>query len=130
LLLNLAAGVYLGAAVLIGLVVLRQVFALLEIGRLYSLLQHTYRQVEQTNSELVRSQQELAEARDQAVEASRAKSAFGAAGPALVVDDDAVQRRMLRTILENDGVTVVEEEVQREGDCLQSARRSGPARLW
>src|ERR687894_105323 len=56
---SLARGVYLGAALLIGLVLLRQVFTILENTKLYNRLQRTYRQVEQKNDQLVRSQGEL-----------------------------------------------------------------------
>src|ERR671914_1658917 len=53
---SLALGVYLGGALLIGLVLLRQVFTIVENARLYNRLQGTYRQVEQKNDQLVRSQ--------------------------------------------------------------------------
>jgi PAS domain S-box-containing protein len=56
---SLARGVYLGAALLIGLVLLRQVFTIVENARLYNRLQRTYREVEQKNDQLVRSQNEL-----------------------------------------------------------------------
>src|SRR5215204_1198527 len=56
---SLALGVYLGGALLIGLVLLRQVLTLVENARLYNRLQRTYRQVEQKNDQLVRSQREL-----------------------------------------------------------------------
>jgi PAS domain S-box-containing protein len=56
---SLAAGVYLGGALLIGLVLLRQVLTIVENVRLYNRLQGTYRQVEQKNDQLVRSQSEL-----------------------------------------------------------------------
>src|ERR687893_2985182 len=56
---SLAAGVYLGGALLIGLVLLRQVFTIVENARLYNRLQRTYQQVEQKNDQLVRSQREL-----------------------------------------------------------------------
>src|SRR5918997_122243 len=56
---SLALGVYLGAAMLIGLVLLRQVLTIVENARLYNRLQRTYRQVEQKNDQLVRSQGEL-----------------------------------------------------------------------
>src|SRR5215218_6424820 len=56
---SLALGVYLGGALLIGLVLLRQVLTLVENARLYNRLQRTYRQVEQKNDQLVRSQNEL-----------------------------------------------------------------------
>src|SRR5215212_5039924 len=56
---SLALGVYLGAAVLIGLVLVRQVLTIVENARLYNRLQRTYRQVEQKNDQLVRSQSEL-----------------------------------------------------------------------
>src|SRR5919107_630215 len=56
---SLALGVYLGGALLIGLVLLRQVFILVENAWLYNRLQRTYRQVEQKNDQLVRSQEEL-----------------------------------------------------------------------
>src|SRR5215204_6292266 len=56
---GLAFGVYLGGALLIGLVLLRQGFILVENARLYNRLQRTYRQVEQKNDQLVRSQREL-----------------------------------------------------------------------
>src|SRR3712207_1405686 len=56
---SLARGVYLGAALLIGLVLLRQVFTIVENARLYNRLQGTYREVEQKNDQLVRSQNEL-----------------------------------------------------------------------
>jgi serine phosphatase RsbU (regulator of sigma subunit) len=56
---SLALGVYLGGAVLIGLMLLRQVFTIVENARLFNRLQGTYRQVEQKNDQLVRSQGEL-----------------------------------------------------------------------
>jgi len=56
---SLALGVYLGGALLIGLVLLRQVLTIVENVRLYNRLQGTYRQVEQKNDQLVRSQREL-----------------------------------------------------------------------
>src|SRR5215211_4361874 len=56
---SLATGVYIGGAVLIGLVLLRQVLTIVENARLYSRLQRTYRQVEQKNDQLERSQREL-----------------------------------------------------------------------
>src|ERR687897_400391 len=56
---SLATGVYIGGAVLIGLVLLRQVLTIVENARLYNRLQRTYRQVEQKNDQLVRSQSEL-----------------------------------------------------------------------
>jgi PAS domain S-box-containing protein len=56
---SLALGVYLGGALLIGLMLLRQVLTIVENARLYTRLQGTYRQVEQKNDQLVRSQSEL-----------------------------------------------------------------------
>jgi PAS domain S-box-containing protein len=56
---SLAAGVYLGGALLIGLMLLRQVLTIVENVRLYNRLQGTYRQVEHKNDQLVRSQSEL-----------------------------------------------------------------------
>jgi PAS domain S-box-containing protein len=56
---SLATGVYIGGAVLIGLMLLRQVLAIVENARLYNRLQRTHRQVEQKNDQLVRSQREL-----------------------------------------------------------------------
>src|ERR671914_379254 len=56
---SLATGVYIGGAVLIGLMLLRQVLAIVENARLYNRLQRTHRQVEQKNDQLVRSQSEL-----------------------------------------------------------------------
>src|SRR3712207_3501504 len=56
---SLALGVYLGGALLIALVLLRQVLTIVENARLYNRLQGTYRQVEQKNDQLVRSQREL-----------------------------------------------------------------------
>src|SRR5215208_934616 len=56
---SLAAGVYLGGALLIGLMLLRQVLSIVENVRLYNRLQGTYRQVEHKNDQLVRSQSEL-----------------------------------------------------------------------
>src|SRR5215203_1066914 len=52
-------GVYIGGAVLIGLMLLRQVLTIVENARLYNRLQRTHRQVEQKNDQLVRSQREL-----------------------------------------------------------------------
>jgi serine phosphatase RsbU (regulator of sigma subunit) len=49
---SLALGVYLGGAVLICLVLLRQVLTIVENARLYSRLQHTYRQVEHKEEEV------------------------------------------------------------------------------
>jgi PAS domain S-box-containing protein len=56
---SLDSGVYIGAAVLIGLMLLRQVLAIVENARLYNRLQRTHRQVEHKNDQLVRSQTEL-----------------------------------------------------------------------
>jgi PAS domain S-box-containing protein len=56
---SLVTGVYIGGAVLIGLVLLRQVLTIVENARLYNRLQRTYRQVEQKNDQLERSQREL-----------------------------------------------------------------------
>src|SRR5215216_6575920 len=56
---SLALGVYLGGALLIGMMLLRQVLTIVQNVRLYNRLQGTYRQVEQKNDQLVRSQREL-----------------------------------------------------------------------
>src|SRR5215211_6175927 len=56
---RLATGVYIGGAVLISLMLLLQVFTIVENARLYNRLQRTHRQVEQKNDQLVRSQSEL-----------------------------------------------------------------------
>jgi serine phosphatase RsbU (regulator of sigma subunit) len=56
---SLAVGVYLGGAVLIGLVLLRQVFTIVENARLYNRLQGTYLEMEHKNDQLLRSQNEL-----------------------------------------------------------------------
>src|SRR5215213_8224119 len=56
---SLTTGVYVGGALLICLVLLRQVLTMVENARLYNRLQGTYRQVEQKNDQLVRSQSEL-----------------------------------------------------------------------
>jgi PAS domain S-box-containing protein len=56
---GLAAGVYLGGAVLICLVLLRQVLTIVENTRLYKRLRSTYLEMERKNDELVRSQNEL-----------------------------------------------------------------------
>jgi PAS domain S-box-containing protein len=56
---NLATGVYIGGAVLIGLVFVRQLFIFVENAWLYNQLQRAYRQVEQKNDQLLRSQTEL-----------------------------------------------------------------------
>jgi serine phosphatase RsbU (regulator of sigma subunit) len=56
---SLATGVYIGGALLIGLVLLRQVLTILENARLYNRLQGTYLEMEQKNDQLVRSQNEL-----------------------------------------------------------------------
>src|SRR5215203_1025604 len=56
---SLDSGVYIGGALLIGLMLMRQVLAILENARLYNRLQRTHRQVEQKNDQLVRSQSEL-----------------------------------------------------------------------
>ena len=53
---SLARGVYIGGAVLIGLMVLRQVLTIVENARLYNRLQRTHRQVEHKNDQLVQSQ--------------------------------------------------------------------------
>jgi serine phosphatase RsbU (regulator of sigma subunit) len=49
---SLALGVYLGGALLIGLVLLRQVLTIVENARLYNQLQRTYREVEQKEEEV------------------------------------------------------------------------------
>jgi PAS domain S-box-containing protein len=56
---SLATGVYIGGAVLIGLMLLRQVLTIVENARLYNRLQRIHRQVEQKNDQLERSQREL-----------------------------------------------------------------------
>src|SRR5918993_1133517 len=56
---SLDTGVYIGGALLIGLMLMRQVLAILENARLYNRLQRTHRQVEQKNDQLVHSQIEL-----------------------------------------------------------------------
>jgi serine phosphatase RsbU (regulator of sigma subunit) len=56
---SLATGVYLGGAVLIGLVLLRQVLTIVENARLYNRLQGTYLEMEQKNDQLLQSQSEL-----------------------------------------------------------------------
>jgi serine phosphatase RsbU (regulator of sigma subunit) len=49
---SLALGVYFGGALLIGLMLLRQVLTIVENARLYNRLQRTYRQVEQKEEEV------------------------------------------------------------------------------
>jgi PAS domain S-box-containing protein len=56
---SLATGVYIGGAVLIGLMLLRQVLTIVQNARLYNHLQRIHRQVEQKNDQLERSQREL-----------------------------------------------------------------------
>jgi serine phosphatase RsbU (regulator of sigma subunit) len=56
---SLAFGVYVGGAVLICLVLLRQIFTIVENARLYNRLQGTYLEMEQKNNQLLRSQSEL-----------------------------------------------------------------------
>src|SRR3712207_2250751 len=56
---SLALGVYLGGALLICLVLLRQVFTIVENARLYNRLQGTYLEMEHKNDQLLRSQNEL-----------------------------------------------------------------------
>jgi PAS domain S-box-containing protein len=56
---SLATGVYIGGAVLIGLMLLRQVLTIVQNARLYNHLQRIHRQVEQKNNQLERSQREL-----------------------------------------------------------------------
>src|ERR671913_1184988 len=56
---SLDSGVYIGGALLIGLMLMRQVLSILENARLYNRLQRTHRQVEHKNDQLVRSQSEL-----------------------------------------------------------------------
>jgi PAS domain S-box-containing protein len=56
---SLATGVYIGGALLIGLMLVRQVLTIVENARLYNRLQRTHLQVEQKNDQLVRSQREL-----------------------------------------------------------------------
>src|ERR671921_2987190 len=56
---SLATGVYIGGAVLISLMLLRQLLTIVENARLYNRLQRTHRQVEQKNDELMRSREEL-----------------------------------------------------------------------
>ena len=49
---SLAVGVYVGGAVLIGLVLLRQIFTIVESARLYNRLQGTYREMEKKEEEV------------------------------------------------------------------------------
>jgi serine phosphatase RsbU (regulator of sigma subunit) len=49
---SLAVGVYVGGAVLIGLVLLRQIFTIVENARLYNRLQGTYREMEKKEEEV------------------------------------------------------------------------------
>jgi serine phosphatase RsbU (regulator of sigma subunit) len=56
---SLAVGVYVGGAVLICLVLLRQIFTIVENARLYNRLQGTYLEMEHKNDQLLRSQNEL-----------------------------------------------------------------------
>src|SRR5918997_380895 len=56
---RLTTGGYVGGALLICLVLLRQVFTIVENVRLYNHLQGTYLEMEQKNDQLVRSQSEL-----------------------------------------------------------------------
>src|ERR671920_2633575 len=56
---SLAVGVYVGGAVLICLVLLRQFFTIVENTRLYNRLQGTYLEMEHKNDQLLRSQSEL-----------------------------------------------------------------------
>ena len=56
---SLDSGVYIGGALLLGLMLFRQVLAILENARLYNRLQRTHRQVEHKNEQLVRSEGEL-----------------------------------------------------------------------
>src|SRR5215204_2748340 len=56
---SLDSGVYIGGALLIGLMLFRQVLSILENARLYNRLQRTHRQVEHKNDQLVRSEGEL-----------------------------------------------------------------------
>jgi serine phosphatase RsbU (regulator of sigma subunit) len=49
---SLAAGVYVGGAVLIGLVLLRQVLTIVENARLYNRLQGTYMEMEKKEEEV------------------------------------------------------------------------------
>jgi serine phosphatase RsbU (regulator of sigma subunit) len=54
-----AVGIYVGGAVLICLVLLRQIFTIVENARLYNRLQVTYLEMEHKNDQLLRSQNEL-----------------------------------------------------------------------
>src|ERR687898_434334 len=56
---SLVTGVYIGGAVLIGLVLLRQVLTIVEKARLHNLLGPTYPHGEKKNNQLERSQREL-----------------------------------------------------------------------
>jgi serine phosphatase RsbU (regulator of sigma subunit) len=56
---SLALGVYIGGALLISLVLLRQVLTIVENARLYNRLQRTYRQVEQKEEEVSRLNKDL-----------------------------------------------------------------------
>ena len=56
---SLALGVYIGGALLIGLMLLRQVLTIVENARLYNRLQRTYRQVEQKEEEVRRLNKDL-----------------------------------------------------------------------
>ncbi|MBA2712587.1 MAG: hypothetical protein H0U55_03410 [Rubrobacteraceae bacterium] len=56
---GLATGVYVGGALLVVLILLRQVLTIVENTRLYGRLQSTFAQIEEKNADLVRSQAEL-----------------------------------------------------------------------
>ena len=62
---SLTTGVYIGGAVLIGLMVLRQVLTIVENSQLYNNLQRTHRQVEQKNDQLERSHRQVEQKNDQ-----------------------------------------------------------------
>ena len=56
---KLERGVWVGAAALTGLLLMRQVFAILENGKLYRYLQETYRDLEAQHAELAEARQTL-----------------------------------------------------------------------
>src|SRR5215203_519108 len=99
---SLALGVYLGGALLICLVLLRQVLTIVENARLYNRLQGTYRQVEQKNDEVRQLNKDLEERvaeRTEQLKSAMAKQQQEARGRERIEQELRVARLIQHTLL-------------------------------